>query len=211
MSEDALFAHETNEYSNLVSRWPVPAHGLVLQIEVELDGAVVGAEDLGVDLGGCDLVPEGVGDEEVVQPPTDVLLAGVESVRPPGIFHLVRVLEPPGVSETRVQKPGELAALLIGEPGVAAVRVRILDVYLIVGHVHVTADHHTLPCGEAGKIFPEIILPPHPVVEPPETVLRVRHIDADKEELRHLQRDDAPLMVVFLNPDAVRHRERRVP
>lgn len=42
----------------LVSRWPVPAHGLVLQIEVELDGAVVGAEDLGVDLGGCDLVPE---------------------------------------------------------------------------------------------------------------------------------------------------------
>ena len=92
VSEDALFAHETNEYSGLVSRWPVPAHGLVLQIEVELDGAVVGAEDLGVDLGGCDLVFEGVGDEEVVQPPSDVLLAGVEAVRPPGIFHLVRVL-----------------------------------------------------------------------------------------------------------------------
>lgn len=58
VSEDALFAHETNEYSALVSRWPVPAHGHVLQIKVELDGAVVGAEDLGVDLGGCDLVPE---------------------------------------------------------------------------------------------------------------------------------------------------------
>ena len=92
VSEDALFAHETNEYSALVSRWPVPAHGLLLQIKVELNGAVVGAEDLGVDLGGCDLVFEGVGDEEIVQPPTDVLLAGVEAVRPPGIFHLVRVL-----------------------------------------------------------------------------------------------------------------------
>lgn len=92
VSEDALFAHETIEYSALVSRWPVPAHGLVLQIEVELNGAVVGAEDLGVDLGGCDLVPEGVGDEEIVQPPPDILLAGVEAVRPPGIFHLVRVL-----------------------------------------------------------------------------------------------------------------------
>lgn len=92
VSEDAPFAHETNEYSDLVSRWPVPAHGLVLQIEVELNGAVVGAEDLGVDLGGCDLVPEGVGDEEIVQPPPDILLAGVEAVRPPGIFHLVRVL-----------------------------------------------------------------------------------------------------------------------
>lgn len=92
VSEDALFAHETNEYSALVSRWPVPAHGLLLQIKVELNGAVVGAEDLGVDLGGCDLVLEGVGDEEIVQPPSDVLLAGVEAVRPPGIFHLVRVL-----------------------------------------------------------------------------------------------------------------------
>ncbi len=92
VSEDVLFAHETIEYSDLVSRWPVPAHGLVLQIKVELNGAVVGAEDLGVDLGGCDLVPEGVGDEEIVQPPSDVLLAGVEAVRPPGIFHLVRVL-----------------------------------------------------------------------------------------------------------------------
>lgn len=41
VSEDALFAHETIEYSALVSRWPVPAHGLALQIEVELNGAVV--------------------------------------------------------------------------------------------------------------------------------------------------------------------------
>lgn len=58
VSEKNISVHETIEYSALVSRWPVPAHGLVLQIEVELDGAVVGAEDLGVDLGGCDLVPE---------------------------------------------------------------------------------------------------------------------------------------------------------
>lgn len=41
VSEDAPFAHETNEYSDLVSRWPVPAHGLVLQIEVKLNGAVI--------------------------------------------------------------------------------------------------------------------------------------------------------------------------
>lgn len=41
VSEDTLFAHETNEYSGLVNRWPVPAHDLVLQIKVEFDGAVV--------------------------------------------------------------------------------------------------------------------------------------------------------------------------
>lgn len=41
VSEDALFAHETIEYSALVSRWPVPAHGLALQIEVKLNGAVI--------------------------------------------------------------------------------------------------------------------------------------------------------------------------
>lgn len=41
VSEKTISVHETNEYSALVSRWPVPAHGLVLQIEVELNGAVV--------------------------------------------------------------------------------------------------------------------------------------------------------------------------
>lgn len=41
VSEKTISVHETNEYSDLVSRWPVPAHGLVLQIEVELYGAVV--------------------------------------------------------------------------------------------------------------------------------------------------------------------------
>lgn len=41
VSEKTISVHETNEYSGLVSRWPVPAHGLALQIEVKLDGAVV--------------------------------------------------------------------------------------------------------------------------------------------------------------------------
>ena len=72
------------------------------EVEVKLDGAVVGAKDLGVDLGGADLVFEAVGDEEIVQTPADVLLAGVEAVRPPGIFHLVRVLKPPRIREAGV-------------------------------------------------------------------------------------------------------------
>ena len=55
----------------------------VLEIEVKLDGAVVGTEDFGVDFGGGDPILEGIGDEEVVQTPTDVLLAGVEAVGPP--------------------------------------------------------------------------------------------------------------------------------
>lgn len=41
VSEKTISVHETIEYSALVNRWPVPAHGLVLQIEVELNGAVV--------------------------------------------------------------------------------------------------------------------------------------------------------------------------
>ena len=55
----------------------------VLEIEVKLDGAVVGTEDFGVYFGGGDPILEGIGDEEVVQTPTDVLLAGVEAVGPP--------------------------------------------------------------------------------------------------------------------------------
>ena len=80
-----------------------------------------------------------------------------------------------------------------------------------MGHVEIPADDHTLAGGESGEIFPEIVLPAHPVVKPAQTVLRIRHIDADKVELRHLKRDNPPLVVVFLNPDAVGHRQRLVP
>ena len=88
-----LFTHSSHHATTSCVR----THHLrtVLEIEVELDGAVVGAEDFGMDFGGGDPVLEGVGDEEVVEAPSDILLAGVEAVGPPGIFHLVRVLEPP--------------------------------------------------------------------------------------------------------------------
>ena len=41
VSEKTISVHETIEYSAPVSRCPVPAHGLALQIEVKLNGAVV--------------------------------------------------------------------------------------------------------------------------------------------------------------------------
>ena len=44
---------------------------------------MVGAVDFVVDAGRLDFVCQSVGDDEVVDAPAGVLLAGVEAVRPP--------------------------------------------------------------------------------------------------------------------------------
>ena len=48
------------------------------------------------------------------------------------------------VDETGFQQVGELAALLVGEAGLAAVGARVLEVDLLVRHVEVSAHHHGL-------------------------------------------------------------------
>ncbi len=53
--------------------------------EVDGDGAVVGAEDVGEDFGLGEAVGEGVGDAEVVDAPADVALACAGAVGPPGV------------------------------------------------------------------------------------------------------------------------------
>ena len=54
-------------------------------VQFQTHGAVVGAEDVGID--GCsrDFVFEPVGNEEIVDAPAGILLPGLEHIAPPGI------------------------------------------------------------------------------------------------------------------------------
>ena len=57
---------------------------------------------------------------------------------------------------------------------------------------------------------PEGILPLHAVIQPPQAVLAVRDIGADKEEGPVFERDDASLCVVLGNAEAVTDRQGRM-
>ena len=76
--------------------------------------------------------------------------------------------------------------------------------------IQITADNHRLFLVELMQIGSECILPRHPVVNPLQTVLRVRRIAGDQEKRRIFQRDDASLMVKRFYSDTVGNILRRV-
>ena len=55
---------------------------------------MVRAEHLVVDLGGADLICDALRDDKVVDAPARILFAGMETVAPPAVLHLIRVLHP---------------------------------------------------------------------------------------------------------------------
>ena len=55
----------------------------------QFDGAVVGAEDVGVDFSVGNLGKQALGGDKVVDAPACIFLAGLEAVRPPGIGDLL--------------------------------------------------------------------------------------------------------------------------
>ena len=74
---------------------------------------MVGAEDVVEDVGGLDAAAEGFGDQEVVDAPAYVPLAGVHSVGPPGVLGFAGMLGAPGVYEAGAQELRHLGALLV--------------------------------------------------------------------------------------------------
>jgi len=163
---------------------------------LQLHGAVVAAVDFGVDAGSYEAVLQPGGAEPVVDAPAGVLLAGMEAVGPPGVdVGLVGVEVAEGVDEASLEQLGELRALLVGEPGVLVVRLRILQVYLLVRHVHVAADKDGLAAVEHGEGEAEGIVPRHAARQAAQAVLRVRRIDGDDVEVPVLKRDDPALGV----------------
>ena len=83
------------------------------------------------------------------------------------------------------------------------VRLRILDINLLVGHVQVAAKNDSFLLIKPLQIGPESILPCHAVVQTFQTVLRVGCIAAYEEEISHLKRDDATLMVMLVDTYAI--------
>ena len=116
------------------------------------------------------------------------------------------MLETPGVDEARVQEGAELRALLVGETGIAAVGGGILNVDLLMRDIQVAAKDDRLR--ETAEIGAHVILPAHAIVQAFEAVLRVRDIGAHEEQIRIFQGDHAPLVVMFVDADAIAHGQR---
>ena len=124
-----------------------------------------------------------------------------------------------GVDEARVQKLGELAALLVGEAGVAAVGARVLKVDLVVGNVEIAAHHHGLgrafrAVGQDARFkvlahVPEGIVPAHAVIDTLKLILGVGRVNAHEPILLKLADDHAAFGVKLGNAHFVDYLQGR--
>ncbi len=94
-----------------------------------------------MDVGGFEVVDEAFGDEEVVDTPADVALAGLCPMRPPSVTLEGRVKIAEGVDEAGGEEIFDSLAFLFGESGVMLVVFRAGEVERGVGDVEIAANN----------------------------------------------------------------------
>ena len=112
------------------------------------------------------------------------------------------------VREAGMQQLLELRALLGAEAGVADVALRVFQIDLRCGDVHVPADDDRFVPVERADELAERIVPVHPVFQPTQAVLGVRRVDAHEVEFRVFGRDHAALEIVLRQAKIILHVER---
>ena len=98
---------------------------------------MIGAEYLVMDLAIEDLVHESLADHVIVDAPACIVFSSVEAVAPPGVFDLVFMKEAECIDIAMAKKIAEPRPLFVGEAGVVAVGIRVLDIDLFVGDVQI--------------------------------------------------------------------------
>ena len=114
-----------------------------------------------------DVLPKAFAHQKIVDTPACIPETGTSTIRPPAIFHLVRVLKAPSVDESRAEKLREFRTFLVGKSCIEVVRRRILEVYLLVSHIHVSAHHDRFLTLQVLYESAEGIFPIHPVSQTP--------------------------------------------
>ena len=170
---------------------------------------MVRTHDNATDVGVGQTRKQTLADQEVVDAPPHVLLAGARTVAPPCIsLFQIGVYGTESVDKTAVEEFCEFTALFIGETRIAPVGLGVLEVDLLVGHVHVAAYNNRLAAVETAHIVTENRLPLHTVVEACKLCLSVGGIDSHQIIVIHIERDDAALAVVLLNAYTICNRQR---
>lgn len=105
---------------------------------------MVRAEEMVVDVGGFEMRDEAFGNEEVVNAPADVALAGFCPMRPPSVALEGGIEIAEGVDEAGGEEIFNSLAFFFGESGVMLVVFRAGEVERSVGDVEIAANNDGL-------------------------------------------------------------------
>ena len=137
------------------------------------------------------------------------MFTGVEAIGPPGIgAGFIGIKITVRVDHSGGQHVVKFGTFFIGETGVTAVGLRILQVDLLMRDVEIAAVNNRLFLFQLFHVCKKVIFPYLPVGETGEIFFGIRHIDRDQVKIRILHRDHTALMVVFLDAKSQRHVQR---
>ena len=105
---------------------------------------MVAAENIIVNLGALHLILNTLGDYEIVNTPTSVLLASLEHIAPPAILHLFRMQIAEGIHKACGLKNAELFALLVRKASCLLYTSPSPRIDFLRCHIQITAYHHGL-------------------------------------------------------------------
>ena len=133
----------------------------------------------------------------------------METITPPRIDSFLGGMEmTESICKTSIQQGGHLPALLIGEACIHAIGLGILQVNLLMRHIHIATHDDGLALIQFLKISTEIILPSHTVIQSAQTILAVGCVHTHEEEALHLESNHPALMVMLLYAYAISNRQR---
>lgn len=101
---------------------------------------MIGAENVRHDLSALDTVLGPIGNQEVINAPANIPRPCICHVCPPRVFNFIRVQIAECINKSKIQQAGELFTLLVGEPGIVAVRLRILYINLVRSNIQVPTN-----------------------------------------------------------------------
>lgn len=166
--------------------------------DVQGDRTMVATHRLVADLAVAQAWHQTRGQNKVIEPPADVLLASAHHVGPEGVGVLLLGVElAEAVGEARLQQLTKALPLLRGEAGILLVAFGVLQVDLLVRDVEVAAQHHGLLDVELAQVRAEVLVPGLAVVQTHEASARVWYVRCHQVEVGELCSDDAALLVML--------------
>jgi len=139
---------------------------------------------------------QGLGNEEIVQPPTDVALAGITDIGPPSVLDALRVQMAVNVHEAVVKEFLHPFTLFRQKTGVFLVLFRVFQVDGAMGGIEIASDDEILPsCVEGIALFEQVGIEIQFVIEAVFAALSVREVNIEQTESGVERGNDAPFCV----------------
>lgn len=159
---------------------------------------MITSKDISVNIGGSDVIFQPLGNNEIVDAPSCVVRACIESIGPPGVGAcLIGIEDTEGISEARRKEFAEFSAFLIRESCFADIGFGVLEINLLFCYIQVAAQDHRFYGIKLNHISAQSILKFHAVVDAGKSFLGIRGVAGDEIKIFKFCSDDSAFVCVF--------------